>query len=84
VNHRLKIIEIYYTRLCAEEKLAEVRINDRDYQRFDTLSFTLPDCRTQLDTEFEVTHIHSGLGLAPGYVILSLRKLPKKGTKHHE
>ncbi len=81
MNHYLKIFNTHYLRLCSKQKLAEVRINDRDYQCFDTISYRLPEREIQLDISYEITHVHAGLGLLPGYVMLSLRKLPKKGSK---
>lgn len=37
--HRLKIKDIWYHRVFSGDKTAEVRFNDRDYQRGDTIIF---------------------------------------------
>jgi hypothetical protein len=70
VIHELKIEKNYLQNILDGKKYAEVRYNDRDYQVGDTLEFS--DWRGKYS--FIITHIHSGLGMADGYVILSIRK----------
>jgi len=69
--HKLKIEKEYLFRLITGEKKQEVRLNDRDYQLGDVLDF-----RSDKGARFcfLITHIHSGLGLKDGYVILSLEQ----------
>jgi len=73
VTHDLKIDQCYLGNLVKGTKKAEVRFNDRDYQVGDVLLFT---DYSILDTPrcyyFGISHIHSGLGLEKGYVVLSL------------
>ncbi len=75
--HNLKIEKNYLVNLLDGIKKSEVRFNDRDYQRGDIVRFTSPiDGKGGMNEHlFEITHIHSGLGLKEGYVILSLKKL---------
>ena len=76
MRHELKIGREYLKNLVAGRKKAEVRYNDRDYQVNDTLVFN--HCGVE-DGEYEfvfgVTHVHSGLGLADGYVMLSVVRI---------
>ena len=67
--HELKIDKEYLIRLISGEKKHEIRFNDRDYQRGDTLQF-----RDHKNSKFNflITHIHSGMGLKEGFVILSV------------
>jgi ASC-1-like (ASCH) protein len=66
--HSLKIEDKYLERLVSGEKKAEIRYNDRDYQVGDILIF-------QGNEKFRITHIHSGLYMEDGYVVLSLERL---------
>ncbi len=71
-EHELKIEEIYLDNLISGVKKAEIRINDRDYQMGDILSFW-----HSLDEKtycFRITHIHSGIGLKEEYVCLSVER----------
>ncbi len=69
--HKLKIEKNYLRRLLDESKKAEIRYNDRDYQVGDFLEFTDYE-HEGVSRTFEITHIHSGLGLKESYVILSV------------
>ncbi len=72
--HDLKIGKNYLDNLLNGSKKAEVRINDRDYQRGDILRFKeYPLDGKTVEHRFEITHIHSGLGMAGNYVVLSVR-----------
>ncbi len=79
--HTLKIEEKYYRRIESGLKNFEIRYNDRDYQVGDVLKFIV--CLNGLAVEGEVTvtpqylvkYIHSGIGLADGYVILGIMAL---------
>jgi len=70
--HDLKINVEYLENLLSGIKKSEIRINDRDYQKGDTLKFR--DYRKTVTQYhfFEITHTHSGLGLKENYVVLSL------------
>lgn len=69
-THCLKIGEEYLVNLMSEKKKVEIRINDRDYQVGDILRFG-----EEMKLDFEITHVHSGLGMEHGYVALSVKKI---------
>jgi ASC-1-like (ASCH) protein len=76
--HKLKIDPQYLDNLISGRKKVEIRVNDRDYQLGDILEFI--DYR---DIElkyyrFDVTHIHSGLGMKENHVALSVKKIKGK------
>lgn len=71
IVHRLKIGDERLNNIRKGTKKVEIRFNDRDYQVGDILAFgeqEHPDL-----VECMVTHVHSGLGMAEGYVALSIR-----------
>ncbi len=75
MTHTVEIETKYLNRILNDEKMFEVRLNDRDYQAGDILHFeevredTL--CRN-CSTRKKITYIHSGLGMKDGYVVLGL------------
>ncbi len=71
MDHIIKIETKRYENLCKGIKKCEIRYNDRDYQRGETIGFKTP-AGISLNGVFRITHIHSGLGLQDGYVALSL------------
>lgn len=75
MTHKLKIEPNYLENLLLGNKKAEVRFNDRDYQCGDVLEFYNYERGV---IHFQITHIHSGLGLKEGFVVLSLRSLEEK------
>ncbi|MCK5132045.1 MAG: DUF3850 domain-containing protein [Candidatus Sabulitectum sp.] len=82
MKHLLKIENNYLDRLKSGKKRAEVRWNDRDYQLGDVLQFRdhrdgrLPPVGDpEYYIYFRVTHIHSGLGLLSGYVLMSVERM---------
>ena len=73
--HKLKIEQNYLDNLRIGVKKVEIRLNDRDYQKGDILEFI---DYSHLDSEsfwFEITHIHSGVGMEGNYVALSVKKV---------
>ena len=85
--HELKIEPMYLKNLLEGKKRCEVRYNDRDYQVGDVLEF---DDLTGIDAyqtfQFKVLHIHAGIGMREGYVVLSVVQI-HEGTgeeKEHE
>jgi len=69
-DHKLKIGRERLINLVLGKKKCEVRFNDRDYQAEDRLIFH----DDIAEYYFVITHVHSGLGLAEGYVVLSVVK----------
>lgn len=76
-HHQLKIQALHWQALNAGIKTHEIRLNDRNYQTGDTLTFTTPDGTPHPGT-WTITHIltHHQFpqGLNPGYALLSLKK----------
>jgi ParB family chromosome partitioning protein len=68
MEHSLKINKEYLANLMDGKKKSEIRLNDRDYQLGDYLIFR----DDKKEYYFKITHIHSGLGLKEGYVVLSV------------
>lgn len=76
VTHNLKIWPEYYAAVCAGDKRAELRWNDRDYQAGDTLDLCEWDPNEEAFTgEFisvTVTHVAELGQWMPGYMLLSI------------
>ena len=76
--HDLQIEQNYLDNLLSGKKKSEIRINDRDYQRGDTLRFKdYPFSGETIEHLFEITHIHSGIGLDKNYIVLSVSNMAK-------
>lgn len=74
--HKLKIEPNYIENLYLGKKKSEIRLNDRDYQVGDILEFLYqPEGMEGVYLDYLITHIHSGLGLKEGYVVLSLEQV---------
>jgi len=77
-KHYIKIYQRYYDRVEDRQKLFEVRLNDRDYQVGDLIFFDVigDDGKFLIQSArpFEIKYIHSGLGMADGYVLLDGRE----------
>ena len=79
-NHNIKCSLRYFERLQKEEKLYEVRKNDRDYQTRDTLTITAVSDKNPKKIvdyydplEFRVTHVlQESPGLKEGYCVLGI------------
>jgi len=82
--HKLKINEEYLEEIKADNKKAEIRLNDRDYQKGDILEFSDYSHysgitgNTPKRLQYKITHIHSGLGMEKNYVALSIKKFNPK------
>ncbi len=72
MHHILKIKSNYFDHIQEGKKTFEVRYNDRDYQVGDTLSFINEDMDPN-DHSYKIIYIHQGLGMAEGYVVLSIK-----------
>ena len=79
--HEVKIWELYADAVLSGEKNFEIRFNDRGYQKGDRLKFTvMNNVGTQSvlthglnDKEYEITYVHSILGMADNYVALAIK-----------
>ncbi len=75
VVHTLKIKSEYLSRIKTNQKMFEVRLNDRDYQVGDRLHFEgirKEALISDYGVQKEITYIHSGLGMKDGYMVLGL------------
>lgn len=78
--HKVRIRESYADAVLSGEKTFEIRHNDRGYQKGDYLKFAVEDDKSIRkipthglnDKEYEITYVHSGLGLKEGYVALAI------------
>lgn len=81
MEHQIKILKNYADRILSGEKDFEVRLNDRDYQKGDTLLFTVIAGEDGVKTigysvmKREIKYIHTGLGMKENYVILGLKEV---------
>ena len=76
--HKVEIGSEPLANLIDGKKKCVICTNDRDYQTGDILEFMAPRMNAAGEYKkyhFMVTHVHSGLGLAPGYVVLSLERV---------
>ena len=80
--HKLKIKEDYANSIYCGDKTFEIRYNDRNYQKGDFIKFNVVErngwLSMQHDIEkmtFEITNVHSGFGMADGYVVLAIKRV---------
>lgn len=75
-THDVKIEPRWFERIRQNEKFAEVRYDDRDYQTGDKIRFKRNDCDGSLGWHFverTITHVlRAADGLEGDYVVLSL------------
>lgn len=67
--HELNIEQLHLDDLKDGSKLFDVRFNDRGFQKGDLAVLFGPYGDRH---EYDITYVHSGLGIQPGYVILGL------------
>lgn len=73
MEHYVKIEKQYADAIIAGDKNFEIRFNDRGYQKGDTLRFNVLKRSHPLDDRrYRITYVHSGLGMADGYVALAI------------
>ena len=78
--HNLKLSEHYAEAVLCGEKNFEVRYNDRGYQKGDFVSFIVVEGGLNVKAVvqpfehklYEITYVHSGLGLKEGYVVFGI------------
>lgn len=85
-THEIKLHRRYCDRVCSGDKTAELRYNDRDYQKGDIIHFIPVDDKDIVETnlsrheiqqkEYRITHVLSYAdGLCSGYVMLSIKEV---------
>lgn len=82
-HHILKLKEEFWDSVFDETKTFEIRLNDRGFQKGDTISFCLmqPVASPFPEGLFEITYVLNGWGLKEDYVALSIKKLADDKTK---
>ena len=79
--HELKILQDYADAVFEGSKTFEIRYNDRGYQAGDAILFVVMTrigkyvlANHPLQGKcYEITYVHSGLGMAEGYVALGIK-----------
>lgn len=82
MEHELKVLKPYYSRLVEGSKTCEVRRDDRDFQIGDTLKLRCYSKESLCFIEpyeplyFLITHILKGeqFGIKDGFAVLSIKK----------
>lgn len=86
MQHTLKIDEKWLPRIMDGQKTSEIRLNDRDYQKGDVITFQPVNDESQKIMMFtskrpvyEITHVLNSNqfpeALKPGYCVLSIQPL---------
>lgn len=80
--HEIKLSEDYIEPVLSGSKNFEVRYNDRGYQKGDWVKFKAVSRQGVAYVEpelekatFEITYVHSGLGLQEGYVVFGIHDI---------
>lgn len=74
-THRIKIFDSIWPKVELEEKLLEIRFNDRGYQKGDFVKYLTEDGLHERDGLYQITYVHSGLGMKEGFVVFSTLKV---------
>lgn len=85
--HKIKIYESYADAVLSGEKTFEIRNNDKGYQKGDRLKFYVTEDGSSFhmpshglfEKEYEITYVHSGLGMEREYVALAIQAV-KEGN----
>ena len=83
--HTIKLREDFVDAILNGDKTFEVRLNDRGYQKGDTVKFSVVTAfgfgfyHPVNDIEFEITYVLSGWGLKEGYVAFAIRRKEENG-----
>lgn len=72
-THELKIKSNYLDDIESGKKTFEIRKNDRNYQVGDEIIFIIGFDYSH--AMYEITYIHSELGLQEGYVVLGIKEV---------
>ena len=79
--HTIKILVPYADAIIDGRKTFEVRKNDRGYNAGDIVDFRVVDSvglsmftHPLNEKQYEITYVHSGLGLEKDYVVFGIKK----------
>lgn len=82
VTHALKIKAMFYHRIEHGTKTFEVRLNDRDYQVGDYISYKVKDNDYTVifdpPERYQIIYVHTILGMQENYVVLGIKKVSEK------
>lgn len=88
MTHTIKLREDYIQPVLSGEKNFEVRENNRGYQKGDFIKFQAVSREGCLyvDMElekriYEITYVHSGLGLKENYVVFGIKEVEDEQTE---
>ena len=80
MTHEIKIQEPYADAIIDGRKTFEVRLNDRGYNAGDKVQFFVRTKEEFTNTShplygkvYEITYVHSGLGLEKDYVVFGIK-----------
>ena len=80
--HVIKIQEPYADAIIDGRKTFEVRLNDRGYNSGDKIQFKVIyqdgrffDSHPLNDRRYQITYVHSGLGMAMNYVVFGIKEV---------
>jgi hypothetical protein len=80
MTHYIKIWPVYFDAVLDGRKRFEVRRNDRGYREGDLLTMREwnPETfdYTGRETTVEIAYMQAGIGLADGYVVLGIERVP--------
>lgn len=78
MTHEIKLNSSYADAIFQGRKKFEVRLNDRGYNAGDKVKFKVYDGALPYrdhplnDCIFDITYVHSGVGLKEGYVVFGI------------
>ena len=86
MQHDIKLKQIFADAVLDGDKTFEVRVNDRNYQRGDTVRFTVIDEEGKKvfghllnGKVYKITYVLSGWGIGHGYVVFSIKPVEEDG-----
>lgn len=90
--HKVKICESYANAVLSGDRTFDVRLNDRGYQKGDILKFIVKEDNSMYDLpehglngkEYEITHVHSWLGLEKNYVVMSIKPVEESADNYSD
>lgn len=82
ITHDLKIKAMFYYRIEHGTKTFEVRLNDRDYQVGDYISYKVKDNDDTVIFDplekYQIVYVHTNWGLQEDYVVLGIKKVSEE------
>lgn len=88
MRHIIKLREEFADAVVNGDKTFEVRLNDRGYQKGDTVKFRVMTAmgiefyHEINEMEFEITYVLNGWGLKDGYVAFAIKRIEDRGREN--